>query len=59
VAGPKGAKCFLFTYDVLRNVPFKTIIDLIDVGGFMRKKEGLMHTLKQKYDVDLKELTKY
>jgi len=59
VAGPKGAKCFLFKYDVLRNIPFKTIIDLIDVGGFLRKKEGLMHILEQKFNIDLKELSLY
>jgi len=59
VAGPQGAKCYLFTYDVLRNIPFKTIIDLIDVGGFLRKKEGLMHVLEQKFNIDLKELSLY
>ena len=59
MAGPQGAKCFLFKYDVLRNIPFKTIIDLIDVGGFLRKKEGLMHILEQKFNIDLKELSLY
>jgi hypothetical protein len=44
---------------VLRGIPFKTIIDIIEVGGFIRKKEGLMHMLQKKYGIDIKELSKY
>jgi hypothetical protein len=59
VAGPNGAKCLLFPYSALRTIPFQSIVDIIEVGGFQKKKEGLIHVLSQKYGFDVVELMKY
>lgn len=59
MAGNSGAKCYLFTYDVLRIIPPQILIDIVENGGFMRKKEGLVHVLTQKFDIDASELLKY
>ena len=32
---------------------------MIEIAGFQKKKEGLMHVITQKYSYDIAELMKY
>ncbi len=59
MAGKYGAKCYLLTYDVLRIIPAQIIADIISNGIFMQKKEGLVHVITQKFEIDAGELLKY
>jgi hypothetical protein len=59
VAGEKGARCFFFPYEALRTIPYQSIIEIVEVGGFMRRKEGLMHVLCQKYNFEVAEAVRY
>jgi hypothetical protein len=34
-------------------------VDIIEIAGFMKNKEALMHIITQKYHFDIYELMKY